>query len=97
MYYASKLQRIHERVKPSICRELNEIFLSWMNIYSLKPIFTGKGSLVLWISAFLVETNYLSQREIEVNAGIAEIRQRKLIRKMNDVRSYFCPIVEIIA
>ncbi|WP_302847249.1 hypothetical protein [Bacillus sp. OK048] len=40
------------------------------------------------MSAFLVEQNYRSWREIDVNAGSAGIRQRKLIQKMNDLQWY---------
>ncbi|WP_335453731.1 hypothetical protein [Neobacillus niacini] len=48
------------------------------------------------MSAFLVERSYLSRRGIDVNAGIAGIRQRRHIPKMNNVAGTdFSPFMEI--
>jgi hypothetical protein len=45
--------------------------------------FHWKGESITWISAFLVEKNYQLWKEIELNAGNAEILQWKHIRMRN--------------
>jgi hypothetical protein len=54
-----------------------------LNKNSINIHFTGKGSFFLWMSAFLVERNYVLWRGIAVSAGIAGTQQPRHIQKMN--------------